>query len=245
MWKRNPTLASVGALVNGAIDAFVRAAAIELPRGLRVNSISPNVLVEAMPGYAPYFRGFKPVPGAEVALAYAKSVEGLQVLEKTAPFFQRRFTTMRWSILTPDGCAFWDGERLSFGPPATRAMAPGEDEVEEFWKTYYASTFNPARLKMKTMQGEMAGGFAGNGTALVNHKHSIDLSGTRSFSATERKEGASSITGSLVAQDSSGATLSTLTVKQGSAQESPVSRDADGNEVAPGSATAVSGSSAM
>ncbi|PSS57155.1 short chain dehydrogenase [Pseudomonas sp. BBP2017] len=65
-------------LVNGAIDAFVKAAAIELPRGLRVNSISPNVLVEAMPAYAPYFRGFKPVPGAEVALAYAKSVEGLQ-----------------------------------------------------------------------------------------------------------------------------------------------------------------------
>ncbi|MCP3751367.1 short chain dehydrogenase [Pseudomonas sp. SBB6] len=66
------------ALVNGALDAFVKAAAIELPRGLRVNAISPNVLVEAMPTYAPYFRGFKPVPAADVALAYAKSVEGLQ-----------------------------------------------------------------------------------------------------------------------------------------------------------------------
>jgi NAD(P)-dependent dehydrogenase (short-subunit alcohol dehydrogenase family) len=66
------------ALVNGALDSFVRAAAIELPRGLRVNSISPNVLLEAMGKYAPYFRGFKPVPAADVALAYAKSVEGLQ-----------------------------------------------------------------------------------------------------------------------------------------------------------------------
>ncbi|MBD8095719.1 short chain dehydrogenase [Pseudomonas fluorescens] len=66
------------ALVNGALDAFVKAAAIELPRGLRVNSVSPTVLVEAMDSYAPYFRGFKPVAGAEVALAYAKSVEGLQ-----------------------------------------------------------------------------------------------------------------------------------------------------------------------
>jgi len=65
-------------LVNGAIDSFVKAAAIELPRGLRVNSVSPNVLVEAMDSYAPYFRGFKPVPAADVALAYAKSVEGLQ-----------------------------------------------------------------------------------------------------------------------------------------------------------------------
>jgi uracil-DNA glycosylase len=85
-----------------------------------------------------------------------------RVLEKTAPFFQRRFTTMRWTILTPDGTADWvpasagmtKGE-LTFGPPATRDMAPQEDEVEEFWKTYYASTFNPARLKTKTMQGEM------------------------------------------------------------------------------------------
>lgn len=66
------------ALVNGALDAFVRAAAIELPRGLRVNSVSPTVLEEAMGSYAPFFRGYKPVPAADVALAYAKSVEGLQ-----------------------------------------------------------------------------------------------------------------------------------------------------------------------
>ena len=78
-----------------------------------------------------------------------------RVLEKTAPFFVRRFTTMRWSILTPDGCAHWNAENLTFGPPATREMAPAEDEIEEFWKTYYASTFNPARLKTKAMQGEM------------------------------------------------------------------------------------------
>ena len=77
--NRDPILSGASAaLVNGAIDAFVRAAAIELPRGLRVNSVSPTVLVEAMDVYAPYFRGYKPVPAAEVALAYAKSVEGLQ-----------------------------------------------------------------------------------------------------------------------------------------------------------------------
>lgn len=77
--SHNPIRSGASAsLVNGAIDAFVRAAAIELPRGMRVNSVSPNVLVEAMDSYAPYFRGFKPVPAADVALAYAKSVEGLQ-----------------------------------------------------------------------------------------------------------------------------------------------------------------------
>jgi len=78
-----------------------------------------------------------------------------RVLEKTAPFFARRFTSMRWSILTPDGSASWNGEALAFGPPATREMAPAEDEIEVFWKTYYASTFNPARLKLRAMQGEM------------------------------------------------------------------------------------------
>jgi uracil-DNA glycosylase len=78
-----------------------------------------------------------------------------RVLDKTAPFFVRRFTNMRWSILTPDGSANWDCEDLTFGPPATRDMAPAEDEIEEFWKTYYASTFNPARLKTRAMQGEM------------------------------------------------------------------------------------------
>lgn len=78
-----------------------------------------------------------------------------RVLEKTSGFFVRRFTSMRWSILTPDGSCFWDGAALAFGPAATAADAPQDDEIEEFWKTYYASTFNPARLKVKTMQGEM------------------------------------------------------------------------------------------
>jgi DNA polymerase len=78
-----------------------------------------------------------------------------RVLEKTSGFFVRRFTSMRWSILTPDGSCFWDGAALTFGPPATAGDAPQEDEIEAFWKTYYASTFNPARLKVKTMQGEM------------------------------------------------------------------------------------------
>lgn len=67
---------SSASLVNGAIDGFVRAAAIELPRGLRINAVSPGVLLESMPSYGPFFRGHQPVPAGRVALAYAKSVEG-------------------------------------------------------------------------------------------------------------------------------------------------------------------------
>jgi NAD(P)-dependent dehydrogenase (short-subunit alcohol dehydrogenase family) len=65
-------------MVNGALEAFVLASAIELKRGLRINIVSPNVLVESMDGYAPFFRGFDPVPAAKAALAFSRSVEGLQ-----------------------------------------------------------------------------------------------------------------------------------------------------------------------
>lgn len=65
-------------LVNGALEGFVRSAAIELPRNLRINVVSPTIVTEALPKYGPYFRGFKSVAAADVALAYSKSVEGLQ-----------------------------------------------------------------------------------------------------------------------------------------------------------------------
>ncbi len=67
----------------------------------------------------------------------------------------RRFTGMRWSILTPDASAFWDRETLRFGPGAAKADVPDEDRLEEHWRTYYASIFNPARLKVDAMQKEM------------------------------------------------------------------------------------------
>jgi NAD(P)-dependent dehydrogenase (short-subunit alcohol dehydrogenase family) len=69
---------SSASMVNGALNAFVAAAAIELPRGLRINSVSPGVIEESLADYAPFFRGFEPVPAARAALAYAKSVEGAQ-----------------------------------------------------------------------------------------------------------------------------------------------------------------------
>lgn len=74
---RDPIIAgSSASMVNGAVNAFVMAAAIEMPRGQRINAVSPGVIEEAMEAYAPYFRGFEPVPAARAALAYSKSVEG-------------------------------------------------------------------------------------------------------------------------------------------------------------------------
>jgi len=65
-------------MVNGAINAFVMAAAVEMPRGMRINAVSPGAIAEAMKDYGPFFRGFEPVPAARAALAFAKSVEGAQ-----------------------------------------------------------------------------------------------------------------------------------------------------------------------
>jgi DNA polymerase len=78
-----------------------------------------------------------------------------RVVERTALFFTGRFANMRFSILTPDACAHWDLERLTFTPGADPADAPREDALEDYWRTYYASIFNPARLKVGAMQKEM------------------------------------------------------------------------------------------
>lgn len=77
------------------------------------------------------------------------------IVELNAPFFVDRFAQLRWSILTPDRCARWDGAELHFSPGVPRDRAPGEDALEELWRIYYGSIFNPARLKLDAMQAEM------------------------------------------------------------------------------------------
>lgn len=69
---------SSAAMVNGAIDGFVIAAALEMPKKQRINCISPTVLTESLDTYAEYFRGYESVSAEQVARAYSKSVEGLQ-----------------------------------------------------------------------------------------------------------------------------------------------------------------------
>lgn len=76
-------------------------------------------------------------------------------LERTAPFFAERFANMEWAILTPYRSAFWDGTRLAFGEGARKGDVPADDALEEVWRTYFASIFNPARLKISAMTSEM------------------------------------------------------------------------------------------
>ena len=77
------------------------------------------------------------------------------IVEAVAPFFARRFTQMRWAVLTPECSARWDGSKLHFGPGARKSDAPPADAGEQLWLTYYQHIFNPARLKFKMMQKEM------------------------------------------------------------------------------------------
>ncbi|WP_423762499.1 short chain dehydrogenase [Burkholderia sp. NLJ2] len=64
--------------VNASIEGFVRAAAIELPRDVRINAVSPTMLTESKAVFGPFFPGFESVPAKRVAMAYVRSVEGPQ-----------------------------------------------------------------------------------------------------------------------------------------------------------------------
>ena len=75
----DPIFAGTAAsMVNGAIESFVRAAAIELPHGIRINAVSPSILIESLGKFGEFFRGVEPVPAARAALAFSRSVEGHQ-----------------------------------------------------------------------------------------------------------------------------------------------------------------------
>ncbi len=99
------------------------------------------------------FRRVEEECGAEHYVAWFEPEH--HILRSQAAFFVRRFANMRWSILTPRGSLHWDGETLREGPPARREDAPGGDPAEDLWRTYYASIFNPARLKVGAMLKEM------------------------------------------------------------------------------------------
>ena len=69
-------MGSNAATANGALAGFVKSAAIEMPRGLRVNVVSPGLLDVSAPRYGAWFHGHRPVSSHDVGLAYAKCVEG-------------------------------------------------------------------------------------------------------------------------------------------------------------------------
>lgn len=60
---------------NGAVEGFVRAAAIELKNGVRINAVSPTV-IEDSPQYFPYFPGEIPTTMRQLEYSFRKSLFG-------------------------------------------------------------------------------------------------------------------------------------------------------------------------
>jgi DNA polymerase len=77
------------------------------------------------------------------------------IVEAVAPFFAQRFGSMEWSILTPDRCAHWDMRELRFSAGVARSAAPVGDPLEDLWRAYYRSTFNPARVNVNLLRSHI------------------------------------------------------------------------------------------
>ncbi|MCW1403118.1 UdgX family uracil-DNA binding protein [Novosphingobium sp. MW5] len=131
-------------LLEDKADADVRRLH-DLSRAVRRDSHKMHAFVR--------FRAVEDEEGREHFVAWFEPSH--HILRANASFFINRFTTMRWSILTPRGSLHWDGEVLLEGPSARREDARGGDPAEDLWRQYYASIFNPARLKVGAMVKEM------------------------------------------------------------------------------------------
>ncbi len=70
---------------NGAVEGFVRAAAIELENGIRINAVSPTV-IENSPQYFPYFPGDIPVTMQQLEYGFRKSVFGANTGQVIKPY---------------------------------------------------------------------------------------------------------------------------------------------------------------
>jgi len=75
--NRDPiTGGAAAAAANGALDGFVVGAAVDMPRGIRINAVSPEILEVSREKYDGFFRGHHHVSNEAVGRAFSKSVEG-------------------------------------------------------------------------------------------------------------------------------------------------------------------------
>ena len=74
------------ATLNGAIQHFVKAVANELPRGIRINVVSPTVVTESLGVYGDYFPGFHSIDAKVLAKFYVRSALGIETGETFKAF---------------------------------------------------------------------------------------------------------------------------------------------------------------
>ncbi|HXE10721.1 MAG TPA: UdgX family uracil-DNA binding protein, partial [Bryobacteraceae bacterium] len=76
-------------------------------------------------------------------------------LDANGKFFVDRFGSMRFAILTPAASLIWNLEKLQMGPGVARVQAPRDDEMEDLWRLYYRTIYNPARLNLTAMRAQL------------------------------------------------------------------------------------------
>lgn len=145
LWRLGP--GGEPALLADAADPLIR----------RVETMAAQVRRETHRMHA--FVRFRRVTVAEAIIHLAWFEPAHHVLARAAPFFVARFAAHPWSILTPAASVHWDGDRLRLAPGARKADALGEDAVEDLWRRYYASTFNPARVNPRAVRAQMPARF--------------------------------------------------------------------------------------
>lgn len=69
-------LATSFAVANGGVEGFVRAAALSLGRGVRINAVSPGLAADSAEQFGAFNPGRLPVPMRTIAAAFVRSVQG-------------------------------------------------------------------------------------------------------------------------------------------------------------------------
>ncbi|MBV8589372.1 MAG: UdgX family uracil-DNA binding protein [Acetobacteraceae bacterium] len=123
------------------------------PEVARANRLALSVVAVSLKKKA--FLRFRAVEDPEGARYVGWFEPEHYVLEANALFFAERFGSLCWSVLTPYRSAHWNGSALSLGPGAQPSQVPDDDALEGYWRSYYASVFNPARLNPRAMASEM------------------------------------------------------------------------------------------
>lgn len=105
------------------------------------------------------FLRFSPAGGDSAPDYVAWFEPAHDILPSAAPHFAERMGLHTWLIATPNDAVLWDGHVMHHAPhcPAEwRKLAQtAQDPGAELWKTYYESTFNPARLNRDVMQSNL------------------------------------------------------------------------------------------
>ncbi|GII78112.1 short chain dehydrogenase [Sphaerisporangium rufum] len=65
-----------GGVISGALHSFVLSAAVELPRGMRINVVSPTMVADSAGAFAQHFPGMRSVAMDELVGHYLRCVEG-------------------------------------------------------------------------------------------------------------------------------------------------------------------------